>query len=306
MLREPEGDRAEALNNEGLVPASRSRTERWFDCLRQVAQRDGAIEITFPSAETGPKSADLIWRVRILSLTDDEIVVEQPSAAGQPIEVMPGTSIVGVMAIGQNRWMFRTTALPAPPAGRGAVRPRAVRLAMPDHVERCQRRNFYRVSTMELNLPLVECWPLINPFSVVSAEVANRALIMELVRAGAGSPAQKFEDESLLLPEVGPRFIARLMNVGGGGAGLLVDRNEASAADRARLFWIRVNLMPNIPAPIAMTARLVHTHIDSSQNLYAGMAFEWSFHAAHKDFVISQILGYAAQLQRRPSAAKAA
>jgi c-di-GMP-binding flagellar brake protein YcgR len=284
------------------VPASRSRTERWFECLRQVAQRDGAIEITIPASGLG--GSDLIWRVRIVSLTDDEILVEQPNAAGQYVEFAPGVSIVGVMAIGQNRWMFRTNILP-PDAGRSARPIRVLRLAMPDHVERCQRRNFYRISTAALSLPRVECWPLINPSSVVAAEVANKALICDMINSG-GSP-HRFEDESLLLPEVGPRFIARLVNLGGGGAGLMIDRSESSAADRARLFWIRVNLMPTIPAPIAMTARLVHTHIDSSQNIYAGMAFEWSFNAGHRDFVVAQITRYVGQLQRQQqSAAKKA
>jgi hypothetical protein len=283
------------------VPASRSRTERWFECLRQVAQRDGAIEITIPASGLG--GSDLIWRVRIVALTDDEIVVEQPNAAGQYIEFSPGVSIIGVMAIGQNRWMFRTNILP-PDKNRSSRPIRVLRLVMPDHVERCQRRNFYRISTAEISLPKVECWPLINPSSVVAAEVANRALISELIRSG-GAP-HRFEDESLLLPEVGPRFVARLVNLGGGGAGLMIDRSEASAADRARLFWVRVNLMPTIPAPIAMTARLVHTHIDSSQNIYAGMAFEWAFHTSHRDFVVAQITRYVAQLQQHQGLAKAA
>ena len=103
------------------MPANRSRTERWLDCLRQMAQREGAIEVTIPTSKgaTGQsdssEQADLIWRVRIVSVTDDEIVVEQPNAAGQPIELAPGVPLIAVMAIGQNRWMFRTSVLPALP-----------------------------------------------------------------------------------------------------------------------------------------------------------------------------------------------
>jgi hypothetical protein len=82
-----------------------------------------------------------------------------------------------------------------------------------------------------------------------------------------------------------------------------VDRGEASAADRARLYWLRVNLTPTIPAPIAITARLVHTHLDSAQNLYAGMAFEWAFHLAHRDFVVEQIARYVLELQRQQAKA---
>lgn len=278
-----------------------------------MAQREGAIEITIPAsggaAADSPDRADLIWRVRIISVSDEEIVVEQPNAAGQYIDFAPGVSLIAVMAIGQNKWMFRTSVLP--PLARPDRLPRfpkSMRLAMPDDVERCQRRNFYRISTAELQLPRVECWPLINPASVVAAEVANRALIMEQLNGTAPRPSreERLSDDSLMLPEVGPRFNARLVNLGGGGAGLMIDRNESSAADRARLYWMRVNLMPTIPSPIAMTARLVHTHMDSSQNLYAGMAFEWAFHTAHRDFVVGQITRYVLQLQKQQVSAKAA
>jgi hypothetical protein len=270
------------------VPASRSRTERWRDCLRQVFERDGAIEISLPAPRgvQGQSSLanDLIWRVRVAGLKDDRILVEQPSAAGAWIDIMPETVIVGALSIGQNRWMFRTRVLGSREAG--PCPPRTVCLAMPENVERCQRRSFFRVSTAELSLPPVDCWPLLDPTSVSAAEVANRAQIMDLITSPrAIDPA----DEPLILPEVGPRVPARLMNLGGGGAGLLLERSDGVAMDRARLFWIRINLMPQIPAPIGLTARLVHTHIDSAQNLYAGLAFEWAFHPAHKDFVIQQI-----------------
>lgn len=281
------------------MPASRSRTERWRDCLRQVYERDGAIEISIPSSRSPgePGGADLVWRVRITGLSDSEISVEQPTAAGRAIDLQPGVRLVAVLAIGQNRWMFHTRILGVVPGRHG----RTLRLAMPQQVERCQRRNFYRISTAELNLPAVECWPLLDPMSVVAAEVANRALIMDLLesRSPTGpSPAE----EPPILPEVGPRITARLMNIGGGGAGLIVSQQDAAAADRARLYWLRVNLMPEIPAPIGMTARLVHTHIDSAQNLYAGMAFEWSFNPGHREFVIEQICRYVGLLQRRQAA----
>lgn len=278
------------------MPASRSRTERWRDCLRQVYERDGALEIsvaTPESAEDGPH-ADLIWRVRILTLSDAEIVVETPSAAGQWIELQPGIKLVAVLAIGQNKWMFHTNILPG-------GKPRTLRLAMPQTVERCLRRNFFRISTAELSLPMVECWPLLDPTTVGPAEVANKAQILDLI-ANPATAAAMANREPLVLPEVGPKFPARLMNLGGGGVGLVIDKNDSSATDKARLYWLRVNLVPQIPAPIAVTARLVHTHIDSTQNLYAGLAFEWSFHPTHRDFIVDQICRYVRTLQQAQAA----
>lgn len=292
---------------EHAVPATRSRSENWRQSLEQIHERNGSLEITLPRYVDGTSDPNdsgagqnVIWRVRILSITDDEIQVEEPMALGQTIRIENGIDLVAIIAIGQNRWMFRTKNLGrASVQLNGRVRVGALRLAAPVEVERCQRRNFYRMSTAELSLPRVECWPLINPTSVVAAEVANRAWIMDLIN---GMSPDRLEDESLILPEVGPKFQANLMNLGGGGVGLMINRTEASAAERARLFWLRIDLTPSIPAPIAMTARLAHTHIDSSQNLYAGFAFEWSFNAGHRDFVVDQITRYVGDLQRRQSA----
>ena len=122
-----------------------------------------------------------------------------------------------------------------------------------------------------------------------------------------GSPSLASEDlaEPIVLPEVGPKFSARLVNVGGGGAGLVLDRSESAANERARLFWLRINLTPQIPAPIAVTARMVHTHLDSAQNLYAGMAFDFGFNPSHRQFVVEQICGYVTALQQRQTGGRA-
>src|SRR6185295_2403310 len=102
-----------------------------------------------------------IWRVPVVGLTEDEILVERPLALGKAIDLQVGARLIVAMTIGQNRWMFRTTTLPA-----GTGRP-CIHLAMPTQVERCQRRNFYRISTTEITLPRVECWPLLEPASVM-------------------------------------------------------------------------------------------------------------------------------------------
>ncbi|MFM9996513.1 MAG: hypothetical protein ACKVU4_12030 [Phycisphaerales bacterium] len=287
------------------MPASRSRTERWRDCLQQVFERDGALELAMPSGTSERQGfsggTNLIWRVKILALNEREIHVEQPTAMGSLIDLAQGLTLVAVMSIGQNRWMFHTRSLGAISAERG---PRVLRLEMPQNVERVQRRNFYRISTAEIALPTVECWPLLDPSSVAVAEVANRAMIQELNQSEiTGRVPAPAPDDSLVLPEVGPKFPARLVNLGGGGAGLLIRRDEAGPLERARVFWLRIDLTPNIPAPIAMTARLAHTRYDSEQNIHAGMAFEFSFHPSHKSFVVDQIARYVGLLQRRQMAA---
>lgn len=271
------------------MPANRSRTERWRECLQQIQERGGGIEFSLARGTDEAQVGDLVWRVRILRLSDEEIIVERPSAAGQTIDLSGNVELVAVMSIGQNRWMFRTKTIGGDPRSRSGGN--AVRLQMPTHVERCRRRDFLRVSTAELNLPIVTCWPLLDPMSVVAAEVANRAQIVELESGGMGT------NSADILPEVAPPFTAQLMNLGGGGVGLLVHPGDSAALDRSRLLWVRADLKPYIPAPLGFTARVVHTHRDSEQNTYVGAAFDFGFHAAHREFVVSQIMRYVAALQ---------
>jgi len=271
--------------------------------LQQVHERGGSLEIAIAptqpndiaSVESG---ADFIWRVRLLDLTDDEIIIEQPFALGKPIELEPKIQIVAIMAIGQNRWMFRTKHLQ-----RTMYNPRygkpvpALRLAMPDSVERCQRRNHYRVETAALSLPTVDVWPLLDPKTVLVAERANE-LAWEARERGETPPRMSAATEEFVLPEVGPKFPAHLMNLGGGGVGLLVKNADSGPLHRHRLFWIRVSLPQEVSTPICATAKAVHTHMSASQDYYAGMAFDFTFNPVHQDFVVRQIERYVAYQQR--------
>ena len=283
------------------MPASRSRTENWRRSLQNLRDRNGALEITLPRnfdrANTDDAPADLIWRVRILDLSPTEITVEEPMVLGQVIPIEDGREIVAIIAVGQNRWMFRTRILGRTPFRLNTHEITAMRLAMPEHVERCQRRNFYRVATVGLTLPRVDSYPLLDPASAVDAEIANRLEIEHLIDTPvAGRIGTPPENPSS--PNVGPLIPTTLMNIGGGGIGLIVTPADRVAFESYRTFWLRIPLEPHIPAPISVTCRLRHTHIDSSQRLYAGLQFDFSFNPPHQKFVVDQVCRYVAQVQR--------
>ncbi|MFO0827384.1 MAG: hypothetical protein U0572_04470 [Phycisphaerales bacterium] len=278
------------------MPASRSRTQEWRRSLQQVCDRGGAIEfaVANPSARSCEPVAhvsggDIVWRVRLLKLTDTEMVLEQPNALGRPIEIHKGMELVGAIAIGQNRWLFRSQMLGALEVTGFGPRPiRAVRIRMPETVDRSSRRSL-RVSTADLRLPAVEVWPLLDPRSVVIAERWNE---VAFEAALAGDPCPAPADPESLMPTTGPRFVASLMNLGGGGVGLRVTHEDAPNFSRHRLFWIRLSLEPELPVPICCTGKLVHTHIDSLQCTYAGIAFDFTFNPVHERFVADQIRRY--------------
>lgn len=284
------------------MPATRSRTENWRQSLQDLHQKNGAIEITLPQHAENANTAQgdhasLIWRVRVMGLTQDEIVIEQPAALGHPIRLQPNIELVGLIAIGQNRWMFKTRNLGDTEISTHGGRPiRAYRLKMPTSVERCQRRNFYRISTVGLTLPRVQVYPVVDADTVVIAETANRCQILDLLDESHGLGPPK--PTEAVMPEVGPMSQATLVNIGGGGAGLLFDHAESSRLDSNRLYWLRVGLQPHVPAPLGISARLKHTHIDSAQRLYAGMAFDFGHSPNHEKFIVDQLLRYVAQVQR--------
>lgn len=281
------------------MPASRSRTERWRNCLWQIYERSGAIEISLarPDGAEHPGN-DLIWRVKILGLTETEIVVGQPAAFGRTIPIEPGTKLVGAMSVGQNRWMFQTKTLNNRTDSK-------LHLVMPEKVERCPRRSYYRVSTASVELPDVECWPLLDPSSVTAAEIANEACARDMIRHRR-DPSTPMPAPQHLLPDVGPGFQAKLVNISGGGMGLVVSPQEASGLDRARYLWMRVNLGDDLPAPIALTGRMVHTHMDSAQCVHVGLSYEFGFNPAHREFVISQVCGVVSRLLGNQDASQAA
>ncbi|MFG0329574.1 MAG: hypothetical protein ACF8PN_06695 [Phycisphaerales bacterium] len=273
------------------MPANRRRTELWRRSLWQVYERNGALEVSLPRPDDD-ESSNLIWRVRILGLDEESITIEAPGALGQSMPLDPGTELVCVLGIGQNRWMFPTTVQDQVSHRSGPNRTIvALRLEMPTRVERCQRRSFYRVSTHTLSLPKVTCWPLLNPTTAGVAEKANEAQIRAALN---GDPVDDSAvmDETIAQPEVGPSFDATLANLGGGGIGLIIEPEDSRAMGRHRMFWLRITLTPEIPLPLAVSAKLVHTHIDSSQRTYAGFAFEFNHNRTHQRFVVEQLQRY--------------
>lgn len=292
------------------MPASRSRTEHWLDNLKKVQERSGALEIsvdrTAPGASQQSPGTDVVWRVRVVRITDKHIVVEPPAAFGASINLEPGIALIGAMTIGQNRWMFHTRTLAAASGSRPGDA--TLTLELPQQVERCTRRSFFRISTANLELPRVQCWPLIDPTSVVAAEAANRAEIRDLLSGNAPEAAwlraQSEDPQPVLLPEVGPPFRASLLNVSGGGLGLMVAPEDAAALHSRPYVWVRLDLRPHIPAPAAVTARIAHTHTDSTQAVYAGLAFDFSNNPAHRKFIVELFSQYAEALQRQQKQAR--
>lgn len=277
------------------MPAARSRTNEWRKSLEELCAKGGALEVAV--ARDGAGGHDLVWRLRILDVGDAGIVVENPGAFGRTVPLHSGTRLVAFIVIGQNRWEFRTAVAEEIPPGRlPQARNGAVRISLPERVERCLRRHA-RFDVGPLALPPVDLWPLLDPKSTVAAERANE---LAFAASAEGRPGAA-SDEEALMPQVGPRLTAHLANIGGGGAGLVVEPAQAGALSRHRLFWVRIELGEAGSVPIVTSAKLVHTHVDSAQRTYAGLSFDFSFNPAHQRTVAEQVERSVRSLELRQS-----
>jgi hypothetical protein len=270
------------------MPANRSKTDRWRQSLEKIRSRGGGLEFTVNSGDSDAENAskNLIWRVRLLDYDDHTLTLEHPGAMGLSFHIEDNTPLIGILSVGQNRWMFHTIVISTTSKSDRNGQHRVLKVTMPEKVERCMRRNFNRTSTAQVNLPTVNAWPLLNQSSAGPVEIANRMMIQQL-REQSSIASESFDPQ--MLPEVGPRFEAKLANIGGGGVGLIVDKENRSNLDSVQQFWLSVNLLPAVPAPLVMVARMAHTHLDSQQNTYAGLAFDFSQSTNHRDFVIREI-----------------
>lgn len=284
------------------MPANRSRTENFHTALADLQLRGGSIEVRIAAPANAP--AALYWRVRLLRVAADHLVVSPPSAAGADMPFSDGVRLEGAYSIGQNRWTFSTSVLSH--AGASATSGCLV-LAMPDRVQRCPRRAHDRLDTPargSAGLPRVECWPLLDPASVAPAEVAHAQVLVDRLAASTSlaptlAPSTPLSPEAAdsLKPAVGPCIAARLLNLSGGGLGLTIAASDAPALERHAFIWARLHLAPQLPAPLAVTLRRLHSHLDSSGEVYLGACFDFAFHTAHQAFVASMLAQYTRGLQ---------
>ncbi len=305
------------------MPAFRSRTDRWMDLLDQIVLRGGAIEIALatghdpdhsPSPDSPDRSgpaepADVVWRVRLLECSPERLVVDPPAVLGRTMHLPAGVRLVGAITVGQNRWTFRSKSLGyANARGGPAGQTLGLLLAAPTQVDRCPRREFNRVSAGSVRLPAVECWLLDDPASTRAAETANRgAILSRTPMADRVQDAHAFEPlDTLCLPRTGPALHGRMQNLSGGGMGLLLGPDDASTAQRARFMWLKIDLRPDIPEPLALTARVAHAHLDSHRNTCVGLAFDFRHHPAHQRFATDLLAAHVERLVSRQALRRAA
>jgi len=287
------------------VPANRSRTENWRKSLEQICERGGGLEISVPACSpSGDNAPDLVWRVKLQSIGEHSMTIEAPTAAGRPVPLSAGLVLVAAMTIGQNRWMFTTTVSDAPAPGKSGP----VELALPEKVERCSRREFFRVSMASVRPPAVTARPLSDLSQAVAAENALRDRFADWTPGQTTSPGPSPAALFTPLPPgaAGPAFTAVMQNLGGGGLGLIVGHEHSSLAERTPYLWLEIDLRPRLPFPLGLVARRVHSHLDAGQHIYLGLCFEFAHNPGHQAFITEMMCSVVDAVRREQLAARAA
>lgn len=273
-----------------------TNAQPWEQCLTDLNERDGAVEITGLSAHRksaidANKSDDQShhvapsFRVRVLAWRPAGIVVDQPTNPEEAHYFQQGAVVRVLVVDGAARWELITTVT-------SRIRFQlnensvvaAIVLSRPHEVNSVQRREFFRVSTAAAKIPPVQLTPVVK----IKTDQASTSQTPQATQ----EPQQPFGPEPLLVP-----FTGILVNVGGGGMGVEASDDVAFTLSLCRRFKCVVNL-PSMDEALVVDCTMVHLETQAQGMHYLGLRFEVASAAARRR-VEDQICHFTSWLQRQ-------
>lgn len=220
-----------------------------------------------PTVEIRPFSDDPdfvapTFRTRVLSAGDGGIVVQRPAQAEAAGCFHPRT-VVSVLALdGEGRrWELISKV-------RRSMRVKlndtadtaALMLDYPSELRSGQRRSFYRVATRSSEMDSIQLLP---------------------------------HEES---PEV-KAFSAALLNISGGGVGVIAPVEMREQLARTRYYVCRMTL-PVLGFPMMIPVCIVHREILEDGQTYLGMSFDFDDDRSDRERIVDEVCRFATHLQR--------
>lgn len=243
--------------------------QSWIHAMHQLADRNGVVELT-PLTKRGERLSELTVRSRILAADDEGAVVTEAPA----IEPQRWTQVRAVQILAVNHTHRLTAASrlekwrPFSLNARTSVE--AVQLGAPLAVRSAQRRQHFRVNTVAV------------PVSAVRIQAIDPA----------GAAADQAVSSQMLH--------ARMMNLSGGGMGVLIDPDDPNAKLllKGRDYQCSFTL-PDDPATIMVQAHLVHYLKRRDKRIYLGMSFQFLGQTpCEADRTQDRIIRFTTELQR--------
>jgi hypothetical protein len=284
------------------VTATTPTNPPWLQTLQHIAQRNGAIEIaTLPGSDchcarviqhdsdsfSAPTHAS--WRVRVLSVADDVIVVERPWSVNTTLHFETGQQMTALIIEGSDRWWFATEILEQTRFSLNASKQViALKLRWPSSVHSAQRRDYFRMDVSSFDLPLITVAPITDTSSCIPAEIACAAQL----RKQSPEPARL-----LPMPLLGEVFRGHLIDISGGGIGITLPKIAQPILQTLPLLWVNIPL-PGHLTPLVTVVRPTYWRIECAKNLRAGMAFSFLHNPPYEKFITEQMCHLTAHFQR--------
>lgn len=214
--------------------------------LDAMVKRDGSIEITpVVGDDEGPPPTA---RVRLLVRNDKGMVIDRPIGMAFLRHMEKGTRLNALVAEGADRWQFSSTIL-------GAVTYRlndatevpAIAITLERNVRSAQRREFFRVTIGNVAVKTV----LMTPNNAERKQAAT-------------------DDVDGIKP-----FEAKLINIGGGGIGVLTPQRVDWQLPLIRHYDCTLRL-PTRNEPLIVPAEVVRLEAQEDGTSYMGLHFTFA------------------------------
>lgn len=219
------------------------------EILDSLVKRDGSVEITpiLGKDDQIPPTA----RVRLLARTGKGMVIDRPLGQAFTRHMVEGTRLHVLVADGPDRWEFHTTVL-------GTIQYRlndatevpAIAIGSVGSVRSAQRREYFRVTIGSVLVKSVRLTPVLSD-----------------------AQTQTGTDEAAGMQDVKP-FDAKLINIGGGGIGVITPQRVAWQLPLVRRYQCSLPL-PTRNTPVVIPADVVRLEEQEDGTTYMGLQFDF-------------------------------
>ncbi|MBI1368043.1 MAG: hypothetical protein GC162_05250 [Planctomycetes bacterium] len=287
------------------MPHFTTAIPEWEQVFRRIAARSGVIELSrrktpdaceqmtiHHEADGSHQVANInTWRVRAFDMDRAAIIVERPWSAKKSITIESDELLDVLMVEGQRRWTFQCVVLGqsmfALNASKKVI---ALRLSRPLKVHDGQRRDFFRVDTAGSPFPSVHLWHLMDIESC--AEYQQYTMLRHRT-----PESQRQELKAPTEPPIGEDFAAMVMDVSGGGLGMLLPRTIEWLLPTAPLLWTKITL-PDIEEPLFAVSRVAHWRDENAKLIRVGVCFHFDHFPEYKPFLTDLLSHFTANHQR--------
>lgn len=255
----------------------------WITLLHEAADRNATVELA-PAGESRG------WRVRMLAIENETLIVEHPPIASGRPAVREDQDAELRLVEGQSRWSLRCRGLErlkfSLTAGSTVA---AIRLGWPTDVQSQQRRAYFRVATTGQDRPELRLWRLEDIASAKAAEEAAH-------KAWRQRHTKPLENVTLPRPNLGCELKAMTLDFSGGGLCVAIPSQAEPLLQQDPLLWVELAI-PNEPLPIICAARVAHCQRKQGL-LRVGLSFVFDHHPEHEPFVADALCRAAVAIQR--------